>query len=145
MVFRHFFLWPVPSEECPKGSGSVILLRPKIRLAPQKHDVISMPRQQYTNIKHIPIQSYHPVVSIMLRHMDQKKIFGQNLCCREVKIDKILGVTYRTFLSNATTFRNYCDDKRSVPIKHISQPRKYKSHLGIDRIDCETPEIPRKE
>ena len=73
------------------GSGSVILLRPKIDLAPQKHDVISMPRQQYTNTKHIPIESYHPVVSIMLRHMDQKKIFGLNLCCREVKINKILG------------------------------------------------------
>ena len=73
------------------GSGSVILLRPKIGLAPQKHDVISMPRQQYTNTKDIPIESYHPVVSIMLRHMDPKKIFGQNLCCREVKIDKISG------------------------------------------------------
>ena len=73
------------------GSGSVILLRPKIGLAPQKHDVISMPRQQYTNTKHIPIESYHPVVSIMPRHMDQKKIFGQNLCCREVKINKISG------------------------------------------------------
>ena len=77
---RHYF-----------GSGSVILLRPKIGLAPQKHDVISMPRQQYTNTKDIPIESYHPVVSIMLRHMDPKKIFGQNLCCREVKIDKISG------------------------------------------------------
>ena len=30
-------------------------------------------------------------------------------------------------------------------MKHISQPRKYKSHLGIDRIDFETPETPRKE
>ena len=74
-----------------KGFGSVILLRPKIGLAPQKHDVISMPRQQYTNTKHIPIESYHPVVSIMPRHMDPKKIFGQNLCCSEVKIDKISG------------------------------------------------------
>ena len=73
------------------GSGSVILLRPKIGLAPQKHDVISMPRQQYTNTMHIPIESYHPVFSIMLIHVDQKKPFGQNLCCREVKIDKIFG------------------------------------------------------
>ena len=30
-------------------------------------------------------------------------------------------------------------------MKHIPQPRKYKSHLGIDRIDFETPERPRKE
>ena len=32
-------------------------------------------------------------------------------------------------------------------MKHISRPRKYKSHLhvGIDRIDFETPERPRKE
>ena len=29
-----------------QGSGSVILLCPKIGLAPQKHDVISMSRQQ---------------------------------------------------------------------------------------------------
>ena len=75
----------------------------------------------------------------------KKKPFGQNLCCREVKIYKILGVTYRTFLSNATTFRNDCDNKQSVRMKHISQPRKYKSHLGIDRIDFETPERLRKE
>ena len=61
------------------------------------------------------------------------------------KSTKSLGVTYRTFLSNATTFRNDCDNKRSVGMKHISQPRKYKSHLGIDRIDFETPERPRKE
>ena len=73
------------------GSGSVILLRLKIGLAPQKYDVISMPRQQYTNTKHIPIESYHPVVSIKPRHMDPKKIFCQNLCCREVKIYKISG------------------------------------------------------
>ena len=32
--------------------------------------------------------------------------FAENVCCSEVKIDKILGVTYYTFLSNATTFRN---------------------------------------
>ena len=83
-IFRIIFLYRY-------GSGSVILLRPKIGLAPKKHDVISMPRQQYTNTKHIPIESYHLVVSIMPRHMDPKKIFGQNLCCREVKIDKISG------------------------------------------------------
>ena len=50
-----------------KGSGSLILLRLKIGLAPQKHCVISMPRQQYTTTKHILIERYHPVVSIMLR------------------------------------------------------------------------------
>ena len=101
------------------GSGSVILSRLKIGLAPQKHDVISMPRQQYTNTKHIPIGSYHPVVSIMLRYMDQKCIRWK-FVSPQVKIDKIFGVTYRTFLSNATTFRNDCDNKRSVRIKHIS-------------------------
>ena len=94
-------------------------LRPKICLAPPKHDVISIPRQHYTNTKHIPIESCHPVVSIMPRYMD-KKLFCENLCCREVKIDKILGVTYRTFLSNATTFRNECDNKRDVRMKHIT-------------------------
>ena len=30
------------------------------------------------------------------------------------------GVTYRTFLSNATTFRDDSDNKRSVRMKHIS-------------------------
>ena len=38
------------------GSGSVILLRPKMGLVPPKHDVISMPTQQYTNTKHIPME-----------------------------------------------------------------------------------------
>ena len=86
-----FLVCPVQSEECPKGSGSVILLRPKLGLVPPKHDVISMPTQQYTNTKHIPMERYHPVVSIMLSYMNRKKAFGEKLCCREVKIDKILG------------------------------------------------------
>ena len=70
------------------GSGSVILLRPKMGLVPPKHDVISMPTQQYTNTEHIPMERYHPVVSIMLSYMSLKNAFGENLCCREVKIDK---------------------------------------------------------
>ena len=32
---------------------------------------------------------YHPVVSIMLRYLDQIKTFGENLCCHKVQIDKI--------------------------------------------------------
>ena len=71
-----------------QGCSSVILLRPKMGVAPHKHDVISMPTQQRTNTKHISIESYHPVVSIMLRYLDQIKTFGENLCCRKVKIDK---------------------------------------------------------
>ena len=72
----------------PKGCSSVILLRPKMGVAPHKHDVISMPTQQCTNTKHVSIERYHPVVSIMLRYLDQIKTFGENLCCRKVKIDK---------------------------------------------------------
>ena len=34
---------------------------------------------------------YHPVVSIMLRYLDQIKTFGENLCCRAVKINKFFG------------------------------------------------------
>ena len=34
---------------------------------------------------------YHPIVSIMLRYLDQIKTFGENLFCRKVKIDKIFG------------------------------------------------------
>ena len=89
------------------GSGSVTLLRPKIGYAHQKHDIMCMPRQQYTNTNHIPMESYHPVVSIMLRYMDQRKTFRENLCCSEVKIDNFFlflgegGLTYSTFLSNA--------------------------------------------
>ena len=60
-------------------------------LVPPKHDVISMQEQQYTNTKHIPMERYHPVVSIMLSYMNRKKAFGEKLCCREVKIDKIFG------------------------------------------------------
>ena len=73
------------------GSGSVILLRPKMGLVPPKHDVIRMPTQQYTNTKQIPMERYHPVVCIMLSYMNRKKALGEKLCCREVKIDKIFG------------------------------------------------------
>ena len=86
-----------PQDLCLKpaevglGSGSVILLRPKMGLVPPKHDVTSMPTQQYTNTKHIPLERYHPVVSIMPSYMNRKKAFGEKLFCREVKIDKISG------------------------------------------------------
>ena len=67
--------------------SSVILLRPRMGVAPHKHDVRSM----QTHTKHISIERYHPVVSIMLRYLDQIKTFGENLCCRKVKIDKLFG------------------------------------------------------
>ena len=73
------------------GCSSMILLRPKMGVAPPKHDVISMPTQQYSNTKYISLERYHLVVSIMLRCMDQIKTFSENLSCREVKIDKIFG------------------------------------------------------
>ena len=68
----------------------MILLRPKMGAEPPKHDVISMPTQQYTctNTNYISLERYHLVVSIMLRYMDQIKTFNDNLSCREVKIDK---------------------------------------------------------
>ena len=107
-------------EKISLGCGSVILLRPKMEVAPHKHDVFGMQTQQCTNTKHISIEKYHPVVSITLRYLDQIKTFGENLCCRAVKNDKMFGVTYRTLLSNATTFRNDWENKRSVRTKHIS-------------------------
>ena len=111
----------MPLDILKAGSGSVILLHPKIGLAPQKHDVrISMPRQQYTNTKHISIESYHPVVSIMLRFMDPKKTFGEFCVAAKRKSIKSCGVTYHTFLSTVTTFRNDCENKQSVGMKHIS-------------------------
>ena len=70
------------------GCNSVILLRPKIGVEPPKHDVISMPTQQYTNTNYISLERSHLVVSIMLRYMDRIKTFNDNLSCREVKIDK---------------------------------------------------------
>ena len=70
------------------GCSSVILLRPKIGVEPPKHDVISMPTQQYTNTNYISLERSHLVVSIMLRYMDRIKTFNDNLSCREVKIDK---------------------------------------------------------
>ena len=69
---------------------------------------------------HTSIERYRLVVFIMLIYLDQIKTFGENLCCRGVKIDNIFGVTYPTLLSNATTFRNDCGNKRSVRMKHIS-------------------------
>ena len=52
------------NQRSPSGCSSVILLRPKLGVAPHKHDVISMPTQQCTNTKHISIERCHPVVSI---------------------------------------------------------------------------------
>ena len=74
-VLSTFFIWPVQPEEYPKGCRSVILLRSKMRVAPHKHDVISMPTQQCTNTKHISKERYHPVVSIMLRYLDTELQF----------------------------------------------------------------------
>ena len=102
------------------GCSSAIFLRPKMGVAPHKHDVRSMQTQQCTHTKHISIKRYHPVVSIMLRYLDQIKTFGENLCCCKVIIDNFCGVTYRSLLSNATTFRKDCERKRSVQMKHIS-------------------------
>ena len=70
--------------------------------------------------KYISLERYHPVVSIMLRFIDQIKSFGQNFCCREVKIYKHFRMTYRNLLSYAKTFQNEFDNKRSVRMKHIS-------------------------
>ena len=70
------------------GCNSVILLRPKIGVEPPKHDVISMPTQQYTNTNYISLERSHLVVSIMLRYIDRIKTFNDNLSCREVKINK---------------------------------------------------------
>ena len=98
----------------------MILLRPKIEAEPPKHDVISMPTLQCTNTNYISLERSHLVVSIMLRYMDRIKTFNDNLSCREVKIDKILGVTYHTLLSNVTSFYKYSDNKWSVQMKHIS-------------------------
>ena len=70
------------------GCSSVILLRPKIGVEPPKHDVISMPTQQYTNTNYISLERSHLVVSIMLKYMDRIKTFNDNLSRREVKIDK---------------------------------------------------------
>ena len=81
-------VWPVQPEQYPKGCSSVILLRPKIGVEPPKHDVISMPTQQYTNTNHILLERSHLVVSVMLRYMDRIKTFNDHLSCREVKIDK---------------------------------------------------------
>ena len=116
-----------------QGSGSVILSRSKMGFVPPKHDVISMPTQQYTNTEHIPMESYHPVVSIMLSYMNLKKAFGENLWCREVKIDNFFVVDLPYF--SATAFRNDSDSKRSVRMKHISLLRKHKSHLWIGHTD----------
>ena len=103
-----------------QGCSSVILLHPKVGVEPPKHDVISMPTQQYTNTNYISLEKSHPVVSIMLRYMDRINTLNDNLSCRKVKINKKFGVTYRTLLSNATSFYKYSDNKRSVQMKRCS-------------------------
>ena len=85
------------------GCSSVILLRPKMGVAPHKQNVRSMQTQQCTHTKHISIERYHPVNSIMLRYLDQIKTFGENLCCRKVKIDK-------KFLGDLPYYALKCDN-----------------------------------
>ena len=80
--------WQMLGVQDCYGCSSVILLRPKIGVEPPKHDVISMPTQQYTNTNYISLERSHLVVSIMLRYMDRIKTFNDNLSCHEEKIDK---------------------------------------------------------
>ena len=87
---------------------------------PPKHDVISMPTQQYTNTNNILLESYHLVVSIMLRYVDQIKTSSGNLSCREVKIDKIFGGDLPYFALKCVKFYKYSNNKQSVHMKHIS-------------------------
>ena len=69
-----------------------------------KHDVISMSTQQYTNTNYISLEMYHPVVSIMLRYMNQIKTFIDNLSCHELKIDTIFGGDLPHFALKCDTF-----------------------------------------
>ena len=55
-------------------------------MTPQKHGVIITTTQQYTNTKYVLLERYL-VVSIMLRYMDQIKIFSENSGHHEVKFD----------------------------------------------------------
>ena len=87
-----------------KGCSSVILLCPKIGVEPPKHDVICMPTQQYTITNYILLERYHLVVSIMLRYMDQHSM--TIWAAAKWKSTKNFEVTYRTLLSNATSFIN---------------------------------------
>ena len=104
-------------------------------VTPTKHEVISMLTKLYTHIKYISLGGYHPAVFIMLRFIDQIRTFGQNMCCREVKIYTIFRVTCRTLLSNAKHFQNDFDNKRSVRIKHISLQRNYETDAGNQHTD----------
>ena len=107
------------------GCSSVILLRPKMGVAPHKHDVISMPTQKCTNIKHISIERYHPVVSIMLRYLDQIKTFGENLCCRKVKIDKKFWGDLPYFALKCDNFPKGLRKKAECPNEAYFLARKY--------------------
>ena len=104
------------------GCNSVILLRPKIGVEPPKHDVISMPTQQYTNTNYISLERSHLVVSIMLRYVDRiKNIQWQFELPRSENRQKILGWLYSYFSSQMrTSFYKYSDNKRSAQMKRIS-------------------------
>ena len=43
-------------------------------------------------------------------------------------------MTYRTLLSNATSFRKHDDSKHSVQVKSISSQIEYKAYLGIRHL-----------
>ena len=83
-----------------------------MEVEPPKHDVISMPTQQYTNTNYISLERYHLVVSIMLIYLDQIKMFGENLCCRRLKIDKI-------FWGDLPYFALKCDKFLAHPSRRL--------------------------
>ena len=93
--------WPNLS----KGCGSVILLRPKMGVESHKDDVICMPTQQCTNIRHISIERYHAVVSIMLRYLDQINTFGEICVAAQRKSTKDIN-----FVGDLPYFALKCDN-----------------------------------
>ena len=126
------------------GCSSVILLSPKIGVEPPKHDVISMPTQQYTNTNYISLERSHLVVSIMLRKYgpnqniqwqfelprseNRQKKFGwlTVLCCQMrqvfINIPTISGVSLLNFYNVILVLSDHVVNRRvTVKTQSIKQ------------------------
>ena len=95
------------------GCRGVILLRPKMGVEPPKHDVISMPTQQYTNTNYTSLERYYLVVVVELYGPNQN-IQWQFELPRSENQQNFWGWLTILFSHIRQFFYKYSDNKRSV-------------------------------
>ena len=110
-------------------------LHPTKSVAPRKHDVTSMPTQQYYNTNHISIDTSHPVVSIILRYAYMYHIKWKSVLQRENRQQFVVTVIRSEMQLSSVMIATISRDSN----KAYSIAKK-KKHLGIDHTHFETSE-----